>query len=157
RILVAVILTRRLGVAYPPPVSLEFARDVGGYQAGLTLYRQDKIDPWIVWFADAVSRASERTLTVLDAVAALEDGWSRATAGLRADSAARRLLPLLPRHPVLSANTVTELLEVSAPAARAALEALADAGVLTEVDRVSHSTGRPRRWWVASDLLALVG
>jgi Fic family protein len=157
RILVGVVLGRRLGVAYPPPVSLELARDVGGYQAGLTLYRQERTDAWVSWFADAVARAAERTLTVFDAVAALEDHWARVTAGLRADSTARRLLPLLPAHPVLSAADVSTLLEVSGPAARGALRALAEAGVLTEVAREPAGTGRPRRWWVANDLLALIG
>jgi Fic family protein len=157
RILVGVVLAHRLQVTYPPPVSLEFARDVGGYQSGLTLYRQGNVDAWVAWFADAVANASARTLTVLDAVAELEARWAGATATLRADSAARRLLTLLPAHPVLSADTVNDLLGVSGPAARAALTALADAGVVNEIEPIARGAGRPRRWWVADDLLALIG
>jgi Fic family protein len=157
RIMIGVILTGRLDVVYPPPVSLEFARDVGGYQSGLTLYRHGNVDAWVAWFADAVVKAAERTIAVLEQVLRLEATWAEATSGLRADSAARRLLPLLPGHPVLSAETVRELLGVSGPAARAALDALADAGVVHEIERIARGAGRPRRWWVADDLLALVG
>jgi Fic family protein len=157
RILVGVLLTRRLSVRYPPPVSLEFARDVGGYQSGLTLYRQGAIDTWVAWFADAVTRAATRTLSVLDAILALQEKWAVATAGLRDDSAARRLLPYLPAHPVVSAATVASLLDVSPQAARMAFAALGDAGIVEEVVSAPRGPGRPRRWWVVNDVLELLG
>ncbi|MET0416983.1 MAG: hypothetical protein ABW022_13275 [Actinoplanes sp.] len=48
-----------------------------------------------------------------------------------------RLLPLLPEVPVTTAASVGNLLDVSAQAARLALEELADAGILSRrnVDR----------------------
>ena len=69
----------------------------------------------------------------------------------------RRLLTLLPAHPVLSAEVVSRLLDVSGPAARGALDALAAAGVVNEIEPIARGAGRPRRWWVADDLLALIG
>jgi hypothetical protein len=43
------------------------------------------------------------------------------------------------------------------PAARAALEALTDAGILRRADLPgSVGPGRPRRWWVAGELLDLL-
>jgi len=157
RILIGVVLARRLGVRQPPPISLEFARDIGGYQSGLTLFRDGAIDTWVAWFADAVERAATRTTAVLEAVDTLQQDWAAATSALRSDSAARRLLPYLPAHPVLSAATVAEVLGVTPQAARTALDALAAAGVVDEVGRIAAGAGRPRRWWAANDLLELIG
>lgn len=46
RVMIGWMLCHRLGLRYPPPISLQMARDVGGYQAGLTLFRQDQVDFW---------------------------------------------------------------------------------------------------------------
>jgi hypothetical protein len=54
RVLIGRILSHRSGVAVPPPVSLIFARDVGGYGDGLTLFRQGLLDHWVQWFAECV-------------------------------------------------------------------------------------------------------
>ncbi|MGH3442803.1 MAG: Fic family protein [Nitriliruptorales bacterium] len=157
RVLIGWVFARRLEVRFPPPVSTEFARDIGGYLSGLALYRQDQVDAWVRWFADAVAAAAASSGRVLDALDELHERWAKATAHLRADSAARRLLPLLPARPVVSAPHVAELLPVSRPAALAALESLAAAGVLVEVEPATVGTGRPRRWWVAEELLDLLG
>ena len=157
RVLISWILSRRIGVPVTPPVSLEFARDIGGYQSGLTLYRHGEIDTWVGWFADAVSRSARRAVEVLEAVGEVQERWEQAAQSLRADSAARRLLPLLPANPVVSAGTVASLLGVSTQAARNALAELAAVRVLAEVDQVPAGRGRPRRWWVTPELLELVG
>lgn len=125
--------------------------------AGLTLYRRGGIDAWVAWSADGVSRSASRAAAVLEAAAAVQHRWAWETAGLRADSTARRLLPLLPAHPVVTAAMAASLPHVSVQAARSALTALAAAHVLVDVDRVPRRTGRPRRWWVASEMLELVG
>ena len=157
RVLIGWVLTRRIEVALPPPVSLEFARDIGGYQAGLTLYRQNGTDAWVRWFADAVVRAAGRVSDVADAVSELQTRWDQRTASLRSDAAARRVLPLLATHPVLSAATAAALLDVSEQTARVALSTLAEVDVLVEVDPIGGTPGRPRRWWVANELLELIG
>jgi len=157
RVLVGWILVNRLDVSFPPPVSLEFARDIGGYQAGLTLFRQGAVDAWVRWFADAVAASAERTARVLGAVEELQARWQLATADLRTDAAARRLLTYLPTHPVLNTDLAARLMQVSVEAARGALTALAHRGVLVDIERRPTGAGRPRRWWVAQDLLDLVG
>jgi Fic family protein len=159
RILIARLLRDRLDVPVPPPVSVQFARDVGGYLSGLVLFRQGQVDSWTAWFADAVEQAAERTVTALSAIEELLTQWADLAGGLRRDAAARRLIPHLAQHPVVNAAIVAELLEVSEQTARAALAQLQSLGVLFEFDPSGRSArpGRPRYWWVASDLLGLLG
>ncbi len=157
RVLVGSVLARRLGVSVPPPVSLQMARDVGGYQSGLTLFRQGDVDAWVSWFADAVADAAERSGQVLDAVGALQETWRVRLADVRADAAAHALVGLLPGRPVLSAASAASLVGVSRAAAGAALAQLGARGIVVEVADRSHRPGRPRRWWVASELLDLLG
>ena len=157
RVLIGRILSHRLGVAVPPPVSLTFARDVGGYGAGLTLYRQGHLGLWIEWFADCVATAAGASADILTMVAALQTEWREATVDLRADSTARRLVEVLPAYPVVSASTVSSLLGVSEQAGRAALDDLTRRGVLVELRDVPSRRGRPPRWWEARGLLNLLG
>ena len=125
-------------------------------QSGLTLFRQDLIEPWVAWFADAITAAANRSTEVLGEIAALHDDWRARTADLRIDSGARRLCERLPGSPVLNAEIVATLLGVTEQAARAALIQLADRGVLTETAAVTRTRGRPRRWFIAHELLALL-
>ena len=157
RVLIGRILATRVGVAVPPPVSLELARDVGGYQAGLTLYRQDRVDAWVAWFAGAVESAADRSADVLGRVSELLEEWRVATADLRADASARRLVEVLPARPVLSAALAAQLVGVSEQAARGALRELVAREVLLEVADRPRRVGPPRRWFVAERLLALLG
>lgn len=60
----------------------------------------------------------------------------------------------------VNAAIVGELLGVSEQTARVAISELANLGVLTEFTSqtmTSTRPGRPRQWWVASELLALLG
>jgi Fic family protein len=157
RVLIGWILSQRLGVSYPPPVSMQIAKDVGGYQAGLTLYRQGQVDTWVRWFADAVLAAAERSGEVLDEVAALEESWRHAVSDLRSDSAARRLCAQLPAHPVVSAISVASLLGVSRQAAATALGALEAREILVPLTARTPGRNRRERWWAAPALLNLLG
>jgi Fic family protein len=157
RVLVGRILSQRLAVAVPPPVSLVLARDVGSYQAGLTLFRQGHLDHWVGWFADCVETAADAASGILAMVSEVQSRWREETSDLRADSTARRLIDVLPAHPVLSAQSVGLLLGVSEQAGRAALEDLTIRGVMDEMLDLPHGRGRPRRWWEAHGLLALSG
>ncbi len=157
RVLVGWVLTHRLDLSVPPPVSLQMARDVGGYQAGLTLYRQDDHDSWVLWFADAVHAAADGAAAVLAAVEDLRGHWRSQVSDLRADSAAHRLLDELVAHPVLSTATAAALVGVSRRAATNAIAQLENRGILVDVGTVAHGPGRPERWWVAEDLLELLG
>jgi predicted ArsR family transcriptional regulator len=76
---------------------------------------------------------------------------------VRSDAAARRLVDQVLTHPALDVNTAVNLLDVSRPTARAALEALAERGVLRLADLpATGEPGRPRAWWVAGELLDLL-
>jgi Fic family protein len=154
RVLVGWLLTRRLDLSVPPPLSVPIAIDRGAYLAGLTQFRLGQVEPWVRWFAEVVTRASEATLTLFERVLDLRDEWAARVADLRADSVAHRIVVLLPQHPVLSAATVAAEAGVSERAARSALAALADRGVLQPFAPRHAPPGRPRHWWVAPELLA---
>lgn len=157
RLLIGWVLRRRLGLRVPPPVSLVFLRDVGGYLAGLTRWRTEGPSPWVEWFAGAVERAARSATATMRAVAELVAAWPARLTGVRADATAHRLLDLVPSRPALDVATVAALCDVSVPAARGAITTLVDAGVLRPVDvPVSGTAGRPRQWWVAGELLDLL-
>lgn len=156
RALVGWVLTRRLELLSPPPISVRIAADPGGYLSGLALYRLGQLDPWVRWFADVVGTAGETAITLVQDVTDLQDRWRARLAGLRADAAAPRVLEVLPQHPVLTATTVAAALGVSERAARSALEALASHGIVEPYEPAHRGRGRPRRWWVARELLDLV-
>lgn len=156
RVLVGWILVRRLELAVPPPVSVLVATDRGGYLSGLTRYRLGETDPWVRWFAGVVADASDSTVGLLDRVRELNDEWAARLRDVRADAAAQRLVGLLPQHPVISATTAAAELGVSERAARTALSTLAAHHILEPFSPTSRAIGRPRSWWVAAELLALV-
>lgn len=105
-----------------------------------------------------MEHAAERTVIVLSAVEELLARWANQADGLRSDAAARRLIPHLAQHPVVNAAVVAELLAVSEQTGRAAVAELAILGVLSEFAWPGERRpGRPRQWWVAGDLLALLG
>lgn len=157
RILIAWVLTRRLNLATPPPVSVRIATDRSGYLSGLTLFRLDQLDPWVAWFAEIVEGSGDAATNLVGAVAELTADWSERIAKVRKDGIAHRVLALLPAHPVIGGEIVASELGVSERAARMALETLEDHNIVERSAIVRHKTGRPPRWWVASELLALVG
>jgi len=157
RILIGWVLRRRLGLLVPPPVSGTFLRDRGGYLSGLTLYREEGPDPWLRWFAGAVERTARSTETILTAILELAGGCTDRLSGVRADAAARKLLPHLTTHPALDVATAAALANVTEQAARAALNELAARGILRDATPTENQRpGRPRRWWVAGELLDLL-
>ena len=153
RILIGWVLRLRLGLAVPPPVSGTFLRDRGGYLAGLTRYRHEGLEPWVAWFAGAVEQSAYATETILTDVARTVADWPARLAGLRGDAAARRLVEHLVDHPAIDAATAACLSGVSEQAARLALAQLAERGILRDAGVSPGRTGRPRRWWVAGELL----
>lgn len=157
RLLIGWMLHRRPGLAVPPPISVAFLRDVGGYLSGLTLFRTVGPDEWVRWFARTLEDAATTSATTLQAVADLVDSWPARLDGVRTDAAARRLVGEIATHPALEVSTAAALLGVSAPAARTALETLTERGVLRVASVPGNAgPGRPRRWWVAGELLDLL-
>ncbi|HEY7105705.1 MAG TPA: Fic family protein [Acidimicrobiia bacterium] len=157
RLLISWMLHRHLGLAVPPPVSVAFLRDVGGYLSGLTHYRTGEVDEWVGWFARTLEGAATSAEGTLGAVAALVASWPARLDGVRADAAARRLIDEVPMHPALDIETAALLLDVSRPTARTALETLAGRGILRATALPgTGGPGRPRRWWVAAEMLDLL-
>ena len=154
RVVIGWMLRRRLELSYPPPVSRQMARDVGGYQAGLTLYRQDQVDTWISWFANTVLLAAAASTDELERIAGVQQGWRDALSGVRRDAAARRLADQLPAHPVVSALTAADILNVTRPAAFNAITALERRGILTALDAPAAGRNPREHWWVAAELLS---
>lgn len=157
RLLVLWVLARRLAVPVPPPVSVLIARDPGGYLSGLYRFRVGELVAWVEWFARVATQAALASLGWADEVDRLLAEWRERVADLRADAAARRLLDVLPAHPILSVATAAEYAGISPTAARAALEMLATRGVLDERPSAPAGPGRPRRWWLAHELVDLIG
>jgi hypothetical protein len=88
-------------------------------------------------------------------------GWQgRAARAWLPDPLALRDLDLSertgPEYPVLSAATTAEALGTSERASRTALETMAARGIVAPFRRASRPAGRPRRWWVAAELLDLL-
>jgi len=159
RVLIGRIIKQRLAITIPPPVSAQFARDIGGYLSGLTLWRDDHVDLWVSWFAGCVEQASRSAADTLQAVVDLGRVWLGRVADLRSDAAARRLVAHLVNHPVLDTATAAGLLGVSDEAARGAVSALEQRSILARTEQPSAGTrrlGRPATRWTASELLALI-
>ena len=157
RVLIGWIIKTRLRVTVPPPVSLQIASDIGGYQSGLTLYRDDMVEPWVRWFAEAMERSAEDSSLVMELIENIQAAWREQAKDLRSDSAGRKLVEHLPALPVVSAAMAAKALGVSDQAARLGLEALAARGIVNELERISATTGRPTRWWAAEQLLEVIG
>jgi len=156
RILIGWILVHRTGITVPPPVSVFIARDPGGYLAGLTRFRLGELDPWVDWLAAELQYSAEAAQELLVRSEQLLEEWSRRIDDLRADATARLVLPILFDHPVVSSDLVAERVAVSERAARAALAVLAERCILEPYDKATARPGRPRRFWVASELIAMV-
>jgi Fic family protein len=173
RALIHTVLARRgLAPGAVLPISLVLATLSDRYVDGLTSFRYEGSpdDPaaaagvveWLQIFVDAAGIASEQAATLSNQVAQLRQEWHarvrahRLEKGLReaprANSATSRLLELLSEAPVMTTRTVQRILGVSFPAARSALEELADAGVLRRKSVDRGTTG-----YLAREVLALVG
>jgi Fic family protein len=153
RCLIHVILRRR-GVAssFAPPISVVLARNARRYIAGLTDYREGRVDDWIGSFADAVSASSEAAQRLWQQIDVLLDDLIRQAGSPRSDSVARKIILGLPAHPVVSAETAAKRYQVTSTAARAALNRLQAAHVLNPT-----RVGRRRdREWISEELFELL-
>lgn len=166
RLLVSWVLTRRLGLLAPPPVSTAIAADAGGYVAGLTQFRYTDELAWVRWFADAVAQSARAQMELASQAAAMLETFHAeliATPGtgtrpVRADSLAFRVLRLLPRHVILTSRIVIDELGSSVQASLDALRTLTKAGVLAEHEVLfTTRTGRPATLFVCERLLGLAG
>lgn len=159
RMLVAWILTRRLALVVPPPVSAAIAEDVGGYAGGLVRFRLGDHLGWIRWFAAAVGNGSRAQRALVARVEQLQSEWhaTLAARGVRRDATAHVALELLVGNPVITATVLVDALGVSRKTALEALGQLIELGVLADGGRApSTGVGQPARVFVAHELLGLV-
>jgi Fic family protein len=136
-----------------PPVSLVLSGQRAAYVEALTAWRYDDDGPdrWISLLADAAYQAAQASIRLADEVAALQQQWRDSGPRRRRDSAAAKIIDLLPAHPVLTAAHAAEIAAVSEQAARAALNQLERDGVLAQI-----TLGRRNRAWESVGLFALV-
>lgn len=155
RALVQIVLRRRhLAPSFVPPISVALAADRARYVAGLVAYREDRIGEWLTTFALAAHRAAVLAQRYCGKVEALQESWRsrlRASADLRADSAAWAIIDVLPAHPVLTVPVGVAATRKSKPAITNAVAELERAGVLRRLGE-----GQRNRAWEADGLLDLV-
>ena len=125
-------------------------------------WRSAAVNAWLEIFIDAAAIAVEQSETLMNQIEELRADWTgrllttyRKSVGLRgtprSGSAVARLLRQLPEAPVVTATTLAKILDISFPAASAALDEPRQAG--HPVHQV-HRTGRDA--YVARDVLDLI-
>ena len=153
RCLIHTILRRRgLAPNFVPPISVVFATRRDAYVAGLVEYREDKVVDWLSFFADATAVAAREAKNLAERIDELEASWlGRFERPPRRGSTARRLIAMLPAHPVVDVKSVQAGLGVSDVAAGAGLNELAATNIIRPL------SSRPRdRVWECPDMYALM-
>lgn len=112
----------------------------------------EALNAWVAFFVAISGEACQRMERIQDAARMLDATLAEKAAGLRADSSARRILPILREQPVITAKFVAERLGVSRVAAHRAVDTLVARGILVP------GTGRWRRSEVfqADDVLRVI-
>ncbi|MDB5098192.1 MAG: filamentation induced by cAMP protein Fic [Cyanobacteria bacterium RYN_339] len=153
RALIHVVLRRR-GAAphYVPPISLVLATNAQRYIRGLTSYRAGNLDDWLVLFARSIISATGRSERLAFEIAELQDGWRAAAGNPRRDSAAEKLIQVLPGRPVLDGHAAQLITGSSDEATRKALNLLESVGVLTPIEPVK----KHGRVWEAPSIMGLL-
>lgn len=132
------------------PMSAGLLLDTAAYFDALRHYRAGRISPIVEVFAGAAQTAVASSRVLIDDLADTQHRWeSRVTA--RQGSAARRLVPLLERQPVINSRFAVQHLGVTAPNAQLAIDRLVTDGVLAQIG----STRRNRTWAAVEVLDAL--
>ncbi|MHB1209420.1 MAG: Fic family protein [Acidimicrobiales bacterium] len=162
RVLVAWLLTRRLALHVPPPVSVAIAADVAGYSSGLVLFRLGDHRRWITWFADAVMGGAQTQRALVSNVDTIKERWRDQLATLerkpRSDAALFAALDLVPSHLVLTSQVLVDELAISRKASLATLHRLVESGILVEHGTLSRRTsGQPALLFASRELLGLAG
>lgn len=130
------VIFKRQGLAdhHVPPVSLLMATDVAGYVKALTAYRNDGEDEWSTYFAATTIAASKAAEDFGNKLQRLQEDW-RKKASVRRNSAAAKVIDLLPVQPVIDVATAAKLTDSSNEAARNALNSLAQSNVIKQVTK----------------------
>jgi ribosomal protein S25 len=136
---------------FVPPVSVVLAASARLYVAGLTDFREGRVDDWIGAFADALSASAGAARSLSEHIDVLLAELIQRAGNPRADSVARRIITGLPAQPIVSAEIAADRYHVTPTAARAALNRLQEQAVLVPT-RVGRRRGRE---WISDELFQL--
>jgi Fic family protein len=159
RALIHVILRRRgLAPRVTPPISLTLATRSNDYIAGLTATRyrgpvsssaaSEGLNHWIATFAAATTRSVLDANTFEERVDGIKDVWRTRIGRIRADSAADRLVRVLPGAPIITVAGAADLIGRSFQQTNEAIERLTGANVLKKV-----TVGRRNRAFEATEII----
>lgn len=112
--------------------------------------RSESVTKWITGLANAAITATQHANRVAEHLSVVMREWREATSahGARSDSAAMRLISMLPSGPVVTNASVAQSLNVSERTARRSIQLLTKAGVL-----VNRRSGKQHRAYEADALL----
>jgi Fic family protein len=144
RLLVHQILRRRgLATRVLVPVSLVLASQAKAYTGSLTRFRyvgratsvaaQEATNQWVGHFAASCRLAVVLSTEFEETAKSIEIGWRADVGTIRAKSATDRLLKVLCGSPVVTVNSVAELVDCSWNAANEAVDNLVNAKALKQV------------------------
>ncbi len=133
-------------------LSIYFESDRTAYYDGLlSVSTSGTWDAWVRYFLQGVAEGATAAVADCQRLFTLRDDLRSRLTDEHARPTAHRLLDLLFTNPFVTAKHVADTLNVSGPAAQAAIKQMADMGLLDEI------TGRPRhRVYVARDVLAAI-
>lgn len=159
RALIHVVFRRRgLAPYVAPPLSLVLATRSKAYIGGLTAFRypgaptskaaHQGLNEWLAVLASACRRAVEDVGAFEDRVQQLRDQWLERLKPVRADSAAERLVHVLPGAPIVTVATAAALIGRSYQQTNQAMQRLATAGVVRQI-----TVGQRNRAFEAAEVI----
>ncbi|MBM6591336.1 Fic family protein [Brevibacterium sp. RIT 803] len=133
------------------PISAGLLTDIGAYFAALGAFRSGDAGPIIVQFTRAARFASHSGRQLMDELLTVLNEMEHALAGVRRDSSAWTLLPMLIAQPAVNLSFVAVALGTNQMTAMRAVDTLVDRGILRE------ATGRRRnRIWQQPGVLSVL-
>jgi Fic family protein len=137
-----------------PPVSLLLATDKTRYISNLNDWRvensedvQGAVNNWVEYFANVLTLSCRRALEFEQHIEVIRQSWLQQIKP-REGSAGRQLIDILLGTPVISIKTAQKLTGKSYPAARSAVLALEEAGILRQ-----NAKNRKSGIYVADDIM----
>ncbi|KAA1380758.1 Fic family protein [Aeromicrobium fastidiosum] len=144
----AMIRNKRLSRRTTVPISAGLLADTDSYYDALTSYREGDVRPIVEQLCRATALATSNGRHLVRELHEISVDWDRRLAHLRSDAAARRLAKTLISQPAVNNAYVVSTLGTSVPGAQRAVNALVDAGILTQT-----SEGTRNRVWQAPEVL----
>jgi Fic family protein len=152
RALIHVLLRRRdVAPTFVPPISIVLAARPHVYVEGLVGFREGRLDQWCASFADACTRAAGMSVDLAERVAGLEATWYERAGRPRRDSAAARIIKVLPAQPITSASTIRAAIDARHQRALEGLKVLAASGVVRQISKGGYD-----KQYAADELFDLI-